>query len=601
MSPRYLLVAGTGEAAWSELLGRLARRTRLELAFSQPQFAAFVNRHCRCLVVGEVGVIVGTLFHRHGPARPLESLDVADAEAILESRGDKLLGAYWGGYVAALADPHSVRILRDPSAALSCYFAQGPGYVAFASDAELLVESGLARVDLDWCALARHFFSAGVPTPATALHGITELLPGFGVRFPGEVECQVPCWSPWDHVKEQRGGVDSAAERLSRTIKHCVHAWAASHGRLLVSVSGGLDSSIVAACLADAGAEAVCLTMYGDDPTGDERAFARMLCNHLGFPLVERRCCVDDIDIAEPLGTHLPRTKDRTQALAYEHAHLETAQEIEATAFVTGNGGDSVFGYSQSAAAIADRYLSEGMGRGVLRTLRDVCMQTECGPLEAAASALRIARGPRAYRCRPSPLFLHPDVLAAVTGTKLEHPWLVTPADALPGKAAHIASILRVQQCFEPDRSRYLPVLAPLMSQPVIETCLSVPSWELRAGGRDRSLARRAFADDLPAMILRRRVKGGPDGFAAQILDRFRASIRERLLDGHLARQGIVDRNALQVALGDESPNLGEQRVRILEFVAAEAWLDSWLSRARMSGNRAGRDIRASSVERSAS
>jgi asparagine synthase (glutamine-hydrolysing) len=119
------------------------------------------------------------------------------------------------------------------------------------------------------------------------------------------------------------------------------------------------------------------------------------------------------------------------------------------------------------------------------------------------------------------------------------------------------------------------------MSQPVVETCLSVPSWRWRAGGVDRSLARRAFAADLPPSIVRRHVKGGPDGFTARILDRFRAEIRERLLDGHLAREKIVDREAVAHEL-DHGPGGGEERARILELVAAEAWIDSWLTRRSM-------------------
>ena len=600
MRPRYLLLAGNGEAEWPELLDRIRRRTGLELAFSHSRLAAFVNAHCRCLAAAEQGCVVGTLFHRHGPAEQITSLNRAEAASIVGSNGDALLRSFWGGYVAAVAGTDSVRVLRDPSATFSCYMARGPGYAAFASDAELLVESGVAAVDIDWRELARDFFRAGVPAPPTALSGIWELLPGFAARFPGEPGCQLPCWSPWDHVRELADDSLLAAERLSRTVRHCVRAWASGHGRLLVSVSGGLDSSIVAAALAEAGAEAVCLTMYGEDPSGDERPYARALCDHLGLPLIERPYRLEQIDVTEPLGAHLPRTKDRTQALAYERAHIEAAREIEATAFVTGNGGDSVFGYSQSAAAVADRYLCEGMGRDVFRTLLDVCRQTGCSLIDAGARAWRIARGPRAYSCRSNPLFLHPDVLAELAGSRPEHPWLDAPGDALPGKAAHIASILRVQQSLEPSRSHYLPVLNPLMSQPIIETCLSVPTWEWRAGGRDRSLARRAFADDLPPVILRRHVKGSPGHFAAQILDHYRPQIRERLLEGHLARHGVIDTCALDEVLHDGRPCTDEQRVRILEFVAAEAWLDSWVSRARAQGGD-DHDVRASAGARSRS
>ena len=79
-------------------------------------------------------------------------------------------------------------------------------------------------------------------------------------------------------------------------------------------------------------------------------------------------------------------------------------------------------------------------------------------------------------------------------------------------------------------------------------------------------------------MILGRRVKGGPSHFAAQILDGFRDQIRERLLDGHLAREAVVDRIALEEALRDGRLCTSEERVRILELVAAEAWLESWMS-----------------------
>lgn len=601
MRPRYLLIAGSGPAARSEVLGQVARRSGLEPAFMQPRLAAFVNRACPCLAVGETGVVLGTLFHRHGPARAIASLDTADAAAIRDSRGDKLLTAFWGGYVAAFAGSARVRILRDPSAALPCYFATGPGCIAFASDVELLLENGFAAIDLDWPALARHFFSARVPTVETALGGICELLPGFAIEIGDDVGCQSPCWSPWDHVGDRDCGSGPSPEALARVVRHCVRAWSAGRERLLLSLSGGLDSSIVASGLAGADAETICLTMFGEDPNGDERTFARAMAGHSGFPLHERAYRLDDIDVDQPLGAHLPRPKDRTQALAYERAHLDVAQEIGATAFITGNGGDSVFGYSQSAASIADLYLHNGIGPGLLGALRDVCAQTGCGALQAAASAWRLARGPPGYRCRPTPLFLHPDVLAALSGIELQHPWLNAPPGALPGKAAHIASILRIQQCLESSRSRYLPVLNPLTSQPVVETCLAVPSWEWRAGGRDRSLARRAFENELPAAVLGRRIKGGPDGFAAQILDRYRDSIRERLLEGQLARQRIIDRDRLEQVLKDERPCLGEERVRILEFVAAEAWLESWLSRAKANMARAGSDVRGTPLARSVS
>jgi len=576
MRPRYLLVATEGLAPLPPRLERAAGCASLERRFKNDRLAVFANASCNVLAVGDRGCIVGTLFHRHGPAEAVRQLGDADVQAIVQGGGRTLLGRFWGGYVAALDEPAGLKVMRDPSAALPCYMGRAGDHIGFASDAELLVETGFADGEVDWDGLAAHLLGSGLPTPGTALRGIRELLPAFVWRH---FEDQRPCWSPWDHAADLHRGDGSAGERLARTIKHCVHAWASTQGRLLASVSGGLDSSIVAAALAQSGADASCLTMYGEDSSGDERPYARTLCRHLGLPLLERPYELDRIDISEALGTHLPRPTDRTHALSYERAHVEVAREIAASAFITGNGGDSVFGYSHSAAAAADRYLAEGLGGGFVTTLRDVSRQTGCGLVRAAAAALRIARGSRAYRWRPDGLFLSRDIVESL-GQLPGHPWLDAPAGALPGKAAHIASLLRMQQCLEPSRSRELPVLNPLLSQPVVELCLAVPSWQWRTGGRDRALARRAFANDLPPAILQRRVKGGPDGFAALVLDRFRAQIRERLLDGHLARRGIIDRDKVERELAAELSSAGEERARILEFVAAEAWIDSWLTRA---------------------
>jgi asparagine synthase (glutamine-hydrolysing) len=163
----------------------------------------------------------------------------------------------------------------------------------------------------------------------------------------------------------------------------------------------------------------------------------------------------------------------------------------------------------------------------------------------------------------------------------LAHAWLDAPAAtaALPGKAGHIAALLRAQQTLEPGRSRHAPVLNPLLSQPLVEACLAIPSWEWRAGGIDRAVARHAFARDLPDSILRRRVKGGPDGFCAEIIRHHRPRIRVRLLDGRLANHRLIDREAVDVLLGGARPIPGEMQVRILDLLDTEAWLDSWSAR----------------------
>ena len=573
MSPRYLLVVLADVSGQVPPSDFVRRRTGLELAYSNRQMAVFVNPSCACIPLAEEGCILGYLFPRHGPARQLGELTPSEERSIAKCSGDLLLRRFWGGYVAAISASDPVRILRDPSGNFPCYFSEQDGLVLLASDAETIAAMSRSPI-VDAEEIGRQLYRAFVPSPQTALRGIRELLAGFELRLPGNLETQELAWSPWDHVAPLEPA--EIADRFARTVRHCVTAWGTTSARVLISVSGGLDSSILAAGLASAGADAACLTMFTTDPGGDERPYARALCTHLGLPLIERAYDIGDIDLEEPLGPNLPRPKDRTQANAYERVHERVALELGASAFMTGNGGDHVFGYSQSAAPVADRFLSEGLGQGVILSLLDVCRQTGCSIFDACRQAWRLARGPANYRVRPNPLFLDMGFVASIDPLVLHHPWLDAPPGALPGKAAHIANILRVQPNLEPSWGTRFPVLNPLVSQPIVEMCLAVPTWEMRAGGRDRSLARRAFERELPPLILNRRVKGTPGRFAAQLLDHFRKDIRERLLGGRLAADGITDASAVERVLAGERPVGDLERVRLLELVSAEAWIDHW-------------------------
>jgi asparagine synthase (glutamine-hydrolysing) len=146
----------------------------------------------------------------------------------------------------------------------------------------------------------------------------------------------------------------------------------------------------------------------------------------------------------------------------------------------------------------------------------------------------------------------------------------------MPGKAAHVRAIGTLSNHLEGHgRASFAPVLFPLLSQPIVEFCLAVPSWRWCEGGENRALARRAFADRLPTCVIERRSKGAFDGFCARLFDRNRALVSALLLEGELAGQGILDRTAVEAAIRNPAPS-GELVMRLLALVDAEAWLQSW-------------------------
>lgn len=489
MTPTFLLIFCPGAEDVGRLVKQAADRTGLVPVWGAPHAALLTGGPIAAIALGhDRGVIVGNVFQRHGPARGIAQLDVASADAICDSGGVHLLAKYWGGYCAFLSAGTGLDVIRDPSAALGCYWVHQQGYFAFASHCGVLFDALGATPELDWGEIARSLWAAGLPVKETALEGVEEVLPGTALSIEESGRQQRMIWNPWDHVTPQRRGDMDHPASLRRVVEMTISAWSSPFERVLLGVSGGLDSSIVASCLARGTRMLTCLTMATTDPDGDERPFARLLCDHIGADLEEAFYDIDDVDFDKSTAEHLPRPIGRTVALAYDAAFLRAAARRGIDVFFTGNGGDNVFGFSQSARPLFDRLLAEGLSAGLFSTLFDICKLTGCSPWQAIGAAARFAPvARRSYPWRPDPRFLARDVVADFGQPHLTHPWLDAPKSALPGKAAHIASLLRIQQHLGVSgRSTFAPIVDPLMSQPVVETCLSMPSWEWCAGGVNR-------------------------------------------------------------------------------------------------------------------
>jgi asparagine synthase (glutamine-hydrolysing) len=115
-----------------------------------------------------------------------------------------------------------------------------------------------------------------------------------------------------------------------------------------------------------------------------------------------------------------------------------------------------------------------------------------------------------------------------------------------------------------------------LFSQPLVETCLAIPSWVWCQGGINRAPARAAFAAELPAAITGRVAKAGPDTVMRAVFARDWARLRAMLHDGLLAGQALLDLAAIDAALALDSQADDDRIYRLLDLVEAEAWARSW-------------------------
>jgi asparagine synthase (glutamine-hydrolysing) len=119
-------------------------------------------------------------------------------------------------------------------------------------------------------------------------------------------------------------------------------------------------------------------------------------------------------------------------------------------------------------------------------------------------------------------------------------------------------------------------IVSPLYAQPAIELFLRIPI-HVHAAGRDRGLARRAFAREVPDAILRREWKDRAPGFHSEVLQRNLAFIRELFLDGVLVSEGLLDRAALEAALVPGPSKTAVLPVEIYRHLDVEIWARHWM------------------------
>lgn len=518
------------------------------------------------------GCVIGRVQSRNPLSAPY-TLGEVPAGGLIST----LMAQAWGAYVCVTqSDSGDITVFREPSGALPCYTCAHAGRQLYASDIGVLRAFGVPPFSIDWCFLAWHLGAGWLRTRETALEGLTEVPRGAAATLTRDRQSWQTPWSPWNFTSPQIRSFDDNARLLRETLDACVEGIVRHYPAVSLGLSGGLDSTIVAASLVQAGIDVLPYSLATDEVVGDETRYARIAADALGLSLTRVPYTLDGVDLSRSVAAHLPRPV----GLSYQRPLYQYWAEAMGggRAIVTGNGGDEVFCLMASATPVVDRWLDT---RNLIETVRsalDVCRLTG-SPLQTVVSrALRTYRGRHSpYAWRTETRFLTPEAIAGSRARHreaLRHPWLNPPVDTVPGKKVHVANLLRLQNFVEgPPRDRPMGVIYPLLAQPVMELCLGIPTWQWSSGGRNRTVARAAYADRIPPSLASRVDKGGPEAFAAQVYLTHRTWMRAFLLEGHLVRQGIVDAGEVATSLSVDGPPRGFDYLRLLELADAEAWV----------------------------
>jgi asparagine synthase (glutamine-hydrolysing) len=500
------------------------------------------------------------------------------AQAVDEPALRRIFRDYWGNFIAIMpdADRHGYHILRSPFGRLPCFHSRQHDRLFVASDMEAMAMAGWTRRGVAWTDIARRLALRDIPADRTCLEGIQELRGGSCLHVSPDSIRLNRIWSPWAQAG-RRHWIDNrekAAGLVRQAVSTATRGSTLGSQRAIVLLSGGLDSSVLAASLSTHGCPYDSLNLSSQGGVGDERAFARMVASRLRIPQIEARWEVDMVDLTRSDAHGQPNPITRSFMQGTTKLLQEAVCRTGADLTLDGGGGDNVFFALRSVAPVADALRRGGSLTEAVATALSIARLAEVGVgTVLRRAAARIFRRSPVFRWPVETSFLAPEIIDD-SALVPNHPWLEPPRDAEAGTAAHIAMIVAAQGWAEScDLLSPVRHMTPLASQPVVEACLKIPSWWWYRDGQNRIVARDAFRDRLPAEILDRRVKGTPDSYVAQIYEGTRLLIRAMLLDGALRRAGLIDVPRLERALDAEGIVQGTDYLRIMQLVDVEAWI----------------------------
>src|SRR3989442_7474929 len=535
----------------------------------------------------------------------------SDTEVLVhgyEEWGEAMVERLNGMFAFAVLDRRLRRVLlaRDRMGIKPLHYAVDGRRLVFASVLKALLCDPVLRRVIDPVALDEYLALEFVPSPRSMVRGISKLPPAHTLEwFPGSGMHRLHrYWAPT--LGEDEGGqpahsVDERCEELRAVLRESVRKELISDVPLGVFLSGGIDSSAVAAMMSQLGGDVKTFSVGFAERSFDESRYARQVATHLGTDhhelTLEPTMLLDLIPklpllLDEPLGdaSIIP-----TYLLsAFTRDHVKVA--------LGGDGGDELFaGYPNVQAHRLAGYYNRApplLRKGLIHPV--VC------PLPVSRATLRFEfrakrfvsgaahpvherhrRWMGSFTAEERTALLSSEVrdrlaagghvkLAELDGAELRDP---INQVLLMDMRLYLENDILVKL----DRASMMASLegrVPLLNNDFVEYATRLPLAMKLLGLRSKFLFKRALRGLLPDSILNRPEKG----FGIPVADWFRGPLKEQMLSvlspERIARKGFFDGAAVAALVGDHLSGRRDNRKQLWTLFVFELWHDGYVSGA---------------------
>ena len=436
-----------------------------------------------------------------------------DGEVILalyERHGLDFVHHLRGMFVIALWDARSRRVVlaRDRMGEKPLYLYETPGVLTFASEMKALLRSGTVEFALDPEAVNLYFHYQYVPEPLTAVRGVRKLDAG---------HILVVDLEPWT-VREIRYWAMEGCPPIEGDPVALIRERLDEAGRLAlradvpvgVALSGGLDSSLVAALAARHGQGAVSAFTVGypGRPPNDERRDAEAFARTLDIPFHEIELDPGEmVDFFPELNFWRDDPIADMAGFGY-FAVMRKAHALGLKVMLQGQGGDELFwGY---------RRASFRARLGIARpTLAKPIFRLYAWPPGAGRSNAVLRQGPRlSLRRAPCPKLLFARLRRLRSSVRPRAPLRLRLALARCRRGADredLRDLFARNGIAQGERlamASSVELRLPFMDHRLVETVIGLRRHATDAGLPAKAWLKAAAGDLVPPNILDRRKQG---------------------------------------------------------------------------------------------
>jgi asparagine synthase (glutamine-hydrolysing) len=551
-------------------------------------------------------VFNGEIYNYRELRRDLEArghrfCTASDTETIVhgyEEWGERVFAQLRGMFGIALWDSRTktLFIARDRVGIKPLYFGEAGGRLYFGSEAKCLLVNPEVDRRLDAAALDHYLAYQYTPPDGSIFRGIHKLRPGHYLKASGGVVTTQRYWQlPVDRPHRVQGERETL-EELRTILADAVRSHMISDVPLGAFLSGGIDSSLVVALMAQAADRPVKTFSIGfEEAEYDELPHARRVARHLGTDHHELVVRPDALGILDRVVWHFDEPFADSSAIPTWYVSEMARRHV--TVVLSGDGGDELFGgytrYLPHPRVESFDRLAPGVGRALAAATWRALPHGARGK-----NFLRhVARDPRG-RYIDSMTFYHADerraLLSPALRAEIGH-WNAEEHFSAPFQ--RFGGLPLEAQLMAFDFETYLPEdclvkvdrmsmahsiesRVPLLDHLVIEFAASLPASVRMPGGRLKHLLKEVAFSLVPREMLDR----PKQGFAVPVGRWFRGALRDAfgdILGAPLTRQrGYFNPAFVDRVVAEHLSGRRDHTTRLWMLLVFELWHRQYIDQA---------------------